>query len=132
MLRLGFAVTPAAREERTDVGVSATILANHAHVNEDAERAERDRPSVPQGAQPLFGDGDETTTQALDRVVCRLDAVRSDSLSWVLDATLLSEVGVDRLIGDEILPESLGIDPVAFEGGFSLRADTGAHVLDGK
>ena len=109
--------------------MSATILANHAHVNEDAERAERDRPSVPQGAQPLFGDGDETTLQALDRVVCRFDAIRSSSLGWVLDAPMLGEVGVDRLMGNEVLLELLGIDAVAFESGFGLRSNSGAHVL---
>ena len=46
-----------------------------------------------------------------------------------LYTSILREIRVNGLVGDEVFVKLFGIDPVAFERGFELRADASAYVI---
>lgn len=46
-----------------------------------------------------------------------------------LYTSILSEIRVNGLVGDEVFVKLFGIDPVAFESGFELRADASAYIV---
>ena len=46
-----------------------------------------------------------------------------------LYTSILSEIRVNGLVGDEVFMKLFGIDSVAFESGFELCADASTHIV---